>query len=229
MTDPDARPLVSLYVDGLNLYRRVLQGHPELKWLDLEQLAEQLFPEYRVLRVRYFTAIIKILPGADARSPQRQQAYIRALQTLPRTTVHLGRFRIDKRKMPAHPTTFEPDGSPTQVWVKKTEEKGSDVALASYLLLDAVKADADLYGVVSNDSDLVTPLDLVKRELGRSIALVTPMEPKRASNELRQLGPSLHRHVTEDLLALSQLPERLRDEKGEIHRPVEWTHSEGPA
>ena len=36
----------------------------------------------------------------------------------------------------------------------KTEEKGSDVNLATYLLVDAFRNDADAFAGVSNDSDL---------------------------------------------------------------------------
>jgi hypothetical protein len=37
--------------------------------------------------------------------------------------------------------------------VIKTEEKGSDVNLATYLLLDAFKQDCEAAVVISNDSD----------------------------------------------------------------------------
>src|SRR4051794_11570712 len=112
-----SRPQASIYIDGFNLYRRVLQRRPEHKWLDLEAFSELLLPEYEIRRVRYFTAIIKVLPGADIASPQRQQAYLRALATRRRTSVHLGKFRIDKRLMPVHPTEFLEDGQARKVWV----------------------------------------------------------------------------------------------------------------
>ncbi|MCY7401354.1 MAG: NYN domain-containing protein [Nocardioides sp.] len=225
-----ARPTASVYVDGLNLYRRLLAGRPELKWLDIEALAEHLLPEYDIVRVRYFTAVIKALPGADATSPQRQQAYLRALRSLPRTSVELGKFRIDPRVMRVHPTEWEADGSPRRVRVKKTEEKGSDVALASRLLVDAMHGDSDLYAVLTNDSDLVMPLRLVRDDLKRQVGLLSPLQPKRASNELKQTNPSLHRQVTLEAVAACQLPDDLRDDAGTIHRPPKWSeNSEGPA
>lgn len=131
------RPRASVYIDGFNLYRRLLENQPQDKWLDVEALATRLLPVFELTRVRYFTAIIKVLPGADVNSPQRQQAYLRALETLPRTTIHLGNFRVDKRRMPVHPIEWEADGMPRMATVRKTEEKGSDVSLASHLLLDA--------------------------------------------------------------------------------------------
>lgn len=217
-----SKPKANVYIDGFNLYRRLLEGHPQDKWLDLEAMARFLLPEYELNRVRYFTAIIKPLPGSDPQSPQRQQAYIRALETLPLTSVHLGKYRVDPRVMPKHPTTFDEDGRPVTVKVKKTEEKGSDVSLASHLLLDAFLDEAEIYVVCTNDSDLVTPLRMVRFDLGRQTGLLSPMEPKRASNELKQTDPSIHRQVTLAALGASQLPDQLHDLHGVIHRPAKW-------
>jgi len=180
--------------------------------------------------VRYFTATIKSAPGKDPHSPQRQQIYLRALRALPHTTVHLGKFRIDKRVMVLHPTEFDDTGRPRTVTVKKMEEKGSDVSLASCLLLDAFTGDSDLYAVLSNDSDLVTPLRMVRNELGRDTGLLTPVEPKRASNELKQTLPILHRAADIATVKLCQLPDALHDETGVITRPPKWAqNSKGPA
>lgn len=224
------RPKASVYVDGFNLYRRLLAGHPEHKWLNLEALMDRVLPEYDVARVSYFTAIIKALPGKDPSSPQRQQAYIRALRTFERTSVYLGKFRIDPRIMPLHPTQLDENGAPIQAKVKKTEEKGSDVALASRLLIDAMKGESDIYVVCTNDSDLVMPLRLTQEELGRDVGLLSPLQPKRASNELKQTNPAWHRQITVEDLAACQLPDQLRDDVGVIHRPATWSvNSEGPA
>lgn len=187
-------------------------------------------PDYDVVAISYFTAIIKALPGKDPSSPQRQQAYLRALHTLSRTSVYMGKFRIDPRIMPLHPAQFDQDGRPIQVKVKKTEEKGSDVALASRLLIDAMKGESDIYVVCTNDSDLVMPLRLTQEELGRDIGLLSPVQPKRASNELKQTNPAWHRQITLEDVAACQLPDELRDDTGAIRRPATWSrNSEGPA
>jgi uncharacterized LabA/DUF88 family protein len=230
MAGRESEPTASVYIDGLNLYRRLLEGHPECKWLDVEALAREVLPEYKIVRVRYFTAIVKALPGADVNSPQRQQAYLRALATLPKTTIHLGKFRIDPRVMPVHPAQYDATGEPVRVKVKKTEEKGSDVALASMLLIDAMKGDSDVYAVCTNDSDLTTPLRLVKDELGRDVGLISPMQRKRASNELKQTQPIWHRQITPAHLEAAQLPDELTDAHGTLRRPAEWArNSEGSA
>lgn len=224
-----SKPRANVYIDGFNLYRRLLERQSQDKWLDVEALAEYLLPDYEIHRVRYFTAMIIPLPGCDPQSPQRQQVYLRALRTLPRTSIHLGKYRIDPRIMPLHPTELNSDGRPTMVKVKKVEEKGSDVALASYLLLDAFRNDADVYVVSTNDSDLVTPLRMVRNDLGRATGLMSPLEPKRSSNELKQTNPAVHVQITLNALAASQLPDVLHDERGQIHRPPKWRlNSEGP-
>jgi len=121
-------------------------------------------------------------------------------------------------------------GEPVRVKVKKTEEKGSDVALASMLLIDAMKGDSDVYAVCTNDSDLTTPLRLVKEELGRDVGLISPMQRKRASNELKQTQPIWHRQITPAHLAAAQLPDEFADAHGTVRRPAEWArNSEGSA
>ena len=75
------KPTAILYVDGFNLYRRCLQGHPEVKWLDLRAFAVGLLPAFDVVKVHYFTA--KVKPGAspERNAHQRQDAYLRAVRT----------------------------------------------------------------------------------------------------------------------------------------------------
>jgi NYN domain len=44
----------------------------------------------------------------------------------------------------------------------KTEEKGSDVALATYLILDACRGDCETAVLITNDSDLREPLRVAR-------------------------------------------------------------------
>jgi len=104
------------------------------------------------------------------------------------------------------------------------------VALASLLLIDAMKGDSDVYAVCTNDSDLTMPLRLVRGELARDVGLLSPMQPKRASNELKQTEPIWHRQITHEDLGACQLPDEFRDHSGVVRRPAEWSrNSEGPA
>ncbi|MCU1482092.1 MAG: hypothetical protein JWQ19_2878 [Subtercola sp.] len=79
----DTRPTARIYVDGFNLYRRCLQSHNDLKWLDLFRLAEVLMPDHIITHVDYFTAHLRQGILADPVAPVRQQMYLRALRTDP--------------------------------------------------------------------------------------------------------------------------------------------------
>lgn len=121
----------NVYVAAFNLYYRCIQG-TAFKWLDLGKLCRLLLPHYSIHRIRYFTAIVDARPG-DPQQQQRQQTYLRALGTIPNLTIHLGSFLTNVRRLPlANP----PPRGPRTVEVLRTEEKGSDVNLATYLLID---------------------------------------------------------------------------------------------
>ncbi len=169
----------------------------------------------QVQRIRYFTA--KVNAQADPHQPVRQSAYLRALQTVPGLTVHLGHFLTSTVRMPlANPV---PGGSRT-VEVIKTEEKGSDVNLATYLLADAFRADAETFVVVSNDSDLMEPIRLVSQELGYRVGIVNPHP--NVSRALQQTRPSFTKQIRRGVLTASQFPEKLSDAHGAITKPATW-------
>ncbi len=87
----------NFYVDGFNLYHRALKNlpgpdTPTLKWLNLAALASQLCPADDIGVIHHFTARVKPRT-TDPAQPQRQQAYWRALKTLPNLRIHEGVFR----------------------------------------------------------------------------------------------------------------------------------------
>ena len=219
MTD-EARPTASVYVDGFNLYRRLLEGEPELKWLDVARLCDLLLPTFDVVRVRYFTAMIRATLGTDPQAPARQQAYVRALRTSPRITVHEGTFRIDRRTMPVHPVRLDGDGRLVTVGVRKTEEKGSDVNLAAHMLVDAFRGEAETFFLLSNDSDFTEAFRMVRDAAGKEIGLISPTE--RPSASLLAVGPAHIRRIRRGALEGSRFPDRLRDDHGVVHRPAAW-------
>lgn len=53
-----------------------------------------------------------------------------------------------------------------------TEEKGSDVNLATYLLADAFRGDCQTAVVVTNDSDLAEPIRVISQELSIPVGLI---------------------------------------------------------
>jgi NYN domain len=141
---------------------------------------------------------------------------LRALRTIPSLSIDLGHYLSHPVRMPlAHP----PSRGPQTVEVIKTEEKGSDVNLASYLLLDAFRSDCEAAVVVSNDSDLKAPIELAKAELGLVVGVVNPHPPARRSRALR---PTFWRQVRERQLQQSQFPSVLTDAKGTFRKPLRW-------
>ena len=206
---------VFLYVDGFNLYYRLLKQNAGTKWLDLEALGSRLFPSDQIVAVRYFTALIK--PLDDPRAPARQQVYIRALNTLPNSTIHYGYFQLEtKRRFLKNPTP----GQPKTVEAVLPEEKGSDVNLATELLVDAFNARFDMAAIITNDADLAGPIRVVEHELGLPVTVVHPTQ--WPAGELRKVNPSTMLRLSVSTVRQSQFPETLTDDVGQFHRPQEW-------
>ncbi len=222
-----SRPTALVYVDGFNLYRRCLQGHPSVKWLDVHAMASYLLPEYDVMHVHYFTASLRGGLLADPQTVVRQAAYIRALRTMPdRVTVHLGRFRNDPRWMPAHPQVIDPEtGDFVRLRVRKLEEKATDVNLAIRMVADAAARRADLFVLLSNDSDQVGTMRLLKAELGVRTGIIFPMSSTKAAKDLVGTRPDVKTHVSLEALLASQLPPLIEDANGTVHRPPAWGES----
>ena len=208
----------NVYVDGFNLYYRAVKGTP-FKWLDLSKVCQALLPAHHINRIRYFTALVQQRPD-NPLAPSRQLWYIRALETIPNLTVHYGQFRSHQKRRPL--ATPIP-GMPRTVDILDTEEKGTDVNLAAYLLMDGVDRDYEQAVVISNDSDLALPIRMVRDKLGLPVGIVnpnldqkavTPRELTDAATFIRRLRPNTLRN--------SQFPPQLRDAKGIISRPDEW-------
>ena len=204
----------NVYVDAFNLYYGCLKG-TSYRWLDLGALCRRLLPKDRVNRIRYFTATVSARPD-NPDAPQRQQVYLRALETIPGLSIHYGHYLSHVTRMPlARP---RPGGART-VEVVKTEEKGSEVNLATFLLVDAFTRDCNVAVVISNDSDLKLPIEVVQRELGLRVGVVNPHPPARRS---RALQPTFFKQLRTSTLAACQFAPVLTDAKGEIHKPAGW-------
>jgi hypothetical protein len=103
--------------------------------------------------------------------------------------------------------------------VVKTEEKGSDVNLAAYLLRDCFFGEFDEAVVISNDTDLVTPIELVTRELSCKVGVLNPHPiPARA---LLQVA-SFYKPIRQTVLRESQFAAVLFDSNGQVHKPPAW-------
>jgi uncharacterized LabA/DUF88 family protein len=224
--DP-APPRANVYIDGFNLYHACfddLSGRAHwrrYRWLDLGTLCSRMFPDYDINRIRYFTALVDPRPGnPDNRT--RQLEYLRALRTIPHLTVHLGRFATNAKHRPlADPNAKSPTPiAPLQTaYVVEMEEKGSDVNLASYMLVDGFKGEYDVAIVVTNDSDLAEPIRLVRSDIGLKVVLVNPR--RTVSLHLRGLANS-YTTIREWVIRESQFPPTFNDAHGTISKPSRW-------
>lgn len=203
-----------VYIDGLNLYYGAVKGTP-YKWLDLEQLCHRLLPNYDLRGIKYFTSIV-IDTEDNPGSSQRQHVYLRALKTLPDVNVYEGKMK--KRKRWRRLVCPSLDG-PENVQVYETQEKETDVNLASHLLSDAFLKACDLAVVITNDSDIAPAIRMVEEKTKTKVLVVNP---NRYGRRARGLKASSYDQIDEDVVASSQLPNRLEDGKGPFHKPPEW-------
>lgn len=203
---------INIYIDGFNLYYGAVKNTP-YKWLNLLKMSQMLFPNDSINKIKYFTARVSARPG-DPDQPIRQQTYFRALQTVPEIEIIEGTFLTKEITMPLANTN--PQG---YARVIKTEEKGSDVNLAVHLLNDGYKKDYELAVMVTNDSDLLEPMKLVKQELGLPVGLVNPQ--RHPSFHLKQHATFI-KQLRRGVLQASQFPPTLTDAHGTFHKPVTW-------
>lgn len=112
---------------------------------------------------------------------------------------------------------------PATVKVLCSEEKGSDVNLASYMLLDGMRDECAQTVLISNDSDLTLPVKLLKDELKKRVIVYAPTTNagRKPSFELRAAASSF-RELRAGPIRASQFPESLTDVHGTFHKPTEW-------
>ena len=225
----------NLYVDGFNLYYGAAK-HTSFKWVNVVALAQTVLPNpgLTITRTRYFTALVKA-DASDLQKRQRQETYIRALETLPNLSVHHGHYlrSIVTMRLETPP--------PVRARVIKMEEKGSDVNLATYMLVDAFRNDCDQLVVITNDSDLAEPVRIINKELGLPVVVLNPHAEDTAARNSVRLGqrvkaaPSVAlrkvARFTKDIrsggsnnhMAQSQFPQALLDSAGRtITKPTDW-------
>ncbi len=206
----------NVYIDGFNLYYGCVKDTP-YRWLNLEALCRRLLPREQINRIRYYTARVTDRPNSPG-GPVRQETYLRALRTLPSVSIHFVHFLTNRTTMPL---ADQPARGRRVVEVLKTEEKGSDVNLASHLLLDGFRKDYETAVILSNDSDLSEPVRIARHELGRRVGIVNPHHTRRRSRELSQEA-HFFKQIRESSLRDCLFPDTLTDATGRFHKPKGW-------
>ena len=209
----------NVYVDGFNLYFGAVKNTP-YRWLDILRLSQGLLrADHTVHRIRYFTARVTARSD-DPTVVERQATFLRALRTLPNLTIHYGMFLTNPTNL------LLADGTGRTVRVLRTEEKGSDVNLATYLLLDAFDRDFQTALVISNDSDLVEPIVQVRQRFGLVVGVSCPVYHQDRHPSFQLVAASdFNVHITKKrkkLLRECQFPAELEDEHGKFRKPDGW-------
>lgn len=203
-----------VYIDAWNLFYGAL-SRTSFKWLNLEALCADMLPDDDVVRIKYYTALLEER-GEDGLRPARQRTYLRALRTLPKVQIQFGQFRTHATRLPlAHPESEEY----TMADVLKTEEKRTDVNLASHMVHDAHRGAFEVGVLMSNDSDLAEPLKIIRQEIGLKIGVLNPHAHPVKDIER---NADFIRPITKKNLSRSQFPDRLEDAQGEFFRPEGW-------
>lgn len=148
----------------------------------------------------------------DPDRPNRQQIYLRALKTLPNLEIIEGVFLRHKVSM----KLADKEG---YALVIKHEEKGTDVNIATHLVHDAHNNAFEKAVVISNDSDLVTPIRVVVKEINLPITVISPFD--RNNIQLKEVATDI-KHIRIGLLKVSQFDDKLIDEVGEFSIPEKW-------
>jgi hypothetical protein len=158
-------------------------------------------------------ALVSARPN-DPDHATRQQLYLRALRTVPGVSIYLGHFLSHEVRMAL---AVCPGQRQQYVRVIKTEEKGSDVNLATHLLHDAHMGRFEVAVVVSNDSDLLEPIKIVREQLGKKVGILNPQKTKPRPASAYRLHQARFAAAG---LGASQLPAMLTDATGTFTKHI---------
>jgi uncharacterized LabA/DUF88 family protein len=109
---------------------------------------------------------------------------------------------------------------PNCVQVQKIEEKRTDVDLACCLLVDCFDGDFDEAVVISNDSDLVPPIQIVIQKFKKRVGVINPHPRWKMSSHLANAA-DYHIATIIGQFSNCQFP-KLLDASGEITKPLSW-------
>ena len=199
---------VFAYIDGFNLYYGMLDSRlHNARWLDLRAMCAVLpRPHQRLGLVRYFTARVRDDPEAT----KDQAVYLDALLARGGVEIEFGHF-----------LTTSVECRECGFVRRKHEEKRTDVNMAVRLLEDAFDDRFDLAIVVSADSDLVAPIEAVRRRYDDKRVMVA-FPPHRRSAQLRRAADAAH-HLSGPIIRSSRLPDPVVTSTGvELRAPRGW-------
>jgi uncharacterized LabA/DUF88 family protein len=154
---------IIVYVDGFNLYFGMVEaGIENSKWLNIKSLIESFLTQNQeLIEIKYFTSRITHHPSKQ----KRQATYLEALET---TGVNLIYGLYKAKEIECHNCGHN--------WAI-SNEKMTDVNIATHLLLDAFNDKFDTAILISGDSDLVPPIKAVHSQFKtKAVSVFFPPE-----------------------------------------------------
>jgi hypothetical protein len=241
---------VGVYVDGYNLYygaREVCgRSTPGWRWLDIRALAESIVGAQQgwagavVTRIVYCTARIdaRTNPGGQT----DQDVYLKALLASKSVDfIEYGTYvsRVKYAPLatkaakgapvltrPGWPVTIQsPLGTPDSqavfmVSYLHQEEKGTDVNVASHLLMDVLGQRIDAVVVLSNDSDLRLPIHEARQRV--PVGHVNPRGGLFAGDLTGSKSDGVGNHWWRKLTKIDYTSHQLPDPASNYPKPVGW-------
>jgi hypothetical protein len=243
---------VGVYVDGYNLYyggrKHCGRGTAGWRWLDVRALAGSLlteqaanWPGAQIDRIVYCTA--RISSAHNASGSQDQDVYLKALLAAGSVDhIEYGNYisKVVKRPLategnrgrpvlvhPDWPIKVQAQGQPVSgalfmASVATFEEKGSDVNVASHLLVDVLGGAVDAVMLISNDSDLRLPVDHAWRRV--PVGVINPGSGYTAGALSMNAGTGVgtDHHWWRTLTAADYCRHQLPNPAGHYTRPPGW-------
>jgi uncharacterized LabA/DUF88 family protein len=239
----------NLYYGGRGLCG---QGIPGWRWLNIRALAGRLLasaPSWagaQVDRVVYCTAVIDA--ASNPSGFVDQDIYLKALVASSSVDlIEYGSYvsrvkyaplavKAESRNAGPHLVTSQwpimvqdAQGNPVpnatfMVSYAHREEKGSDVNVASHLLVDVLTSQVDAALVISNDSDLKYPVSYARSKV--PVGLINPSRSYLAGALKGQRGDGVGGHWWKQLTAADfqtcQLSDPVTSPAGTYARPAGW-------
>lgn len=240
---------VGVYIDGYNLYYGGRQccgrGTAGWRWLDVRAVVQSMVPGSwagaALAKVTYCTARVDAVTNPSGHADQ--DVYLKALQRSGTVDwIEYGNYvaRVKKGLIATeHPQTKRPvvqssqwplmvrtaagqdvPGANFMVTYLHLEEKGSDVNVASHLLLDVMSGAVDAAIVVSNDSDLKLPVREARQRV--PLGMINPRPGNFAGDLVGIPSEGVGRHWWRKLSAADYRANQLPNPAAGFTRPVGW-------
>jgi uncharacterized LabA/DUF88 family protein len=164
---------VIVYVDGFNLYFGMIDAEfTHCKWLDVDKLIKNyLKSNQELIEIKYFTSRITHNPEKQ----KRQTTYLEALETT-KVKIIYGLYKAKN---------IECENCGHNWYV--SNEKMTDVNIATHLIIDAFQNKYDTAILISGDSDLVPPIKAVHENFPKK-AISVFFPPKRHNNTVAEVA-----------------------------------------